>query len=123
MTKKVYRILIPTLTFFYLWLALGGLDQAAKLWLKLVIIAIGAFLSLLWIRMVRLPDFRWAGICASKRFCGDDWLDISADGAHHGVYYWRHSGICHALNSNLCEFAAVCPVGFADWPEYNRNHA
>ena len=58
MTKKVYRILIPTLTFFYLWLALGGLDQAAKLWLKLVIIAIGAFLSLLWIRMVRLPPFR-----------------------------------------------------------------
>ncbi|MBM6411915.1 ABC transporter permease, partial [Lacticaseibacillus paracasei] len=33
-------------------------DQAAKLWLKLVIIAIGAFLSLLWIRMVRLPPFR-----------------------------------------------------------------
>ena len=58
MCKRIYRLLIPTLTFFYLWLALGGLDQAAKLWLKLVIIAIGAFLSLLWIRMVRLPPFR-----------------------------------------------------------------
>lgn len=30
MTKKIYRILIPTLTFFYLWLALGGLDQADR---------------------------------------------------------------------------------------------
>ena len=66
MTKKIYRLLIPTLTFFYLWLALGGLDQAAKLWLKLVIIAIGAFLSLLWIRMVRLPPFVRCGTCGIR---------------------------------------------------------